>query len=181
MKDVVFITGNQNKADYLSKYLEHPVEHINVDLVEIQSLDLKEIVRHKMLQAYAQVQRPVLVEDVSLEFTALGRLPGTLIKWFMEELSFEQICDLLRDKDRSASAYCVLGYFNGTEEYYFEGELHGSVPDKPAGSGGYGWDSIFIPEGYTVTRAELNEEDYKLMYLKIRPFDQVKAFLVGKE
>ena len=181
MKDAVFITGNQKKADYLSKYLGHPVDHIKVDLDEIQSLDLKEVVRHKMLQAYAQVQRPVLVEDVSLEFVALGRLPGTFIRWFLEELSFEQICELLNGKDRSAISRCVFGYFDGKEERYFEGGLQGSVPEKPAGSGGYGWDPIFIPEGYKVTRAELSEEDDKLTYLKIKPFDQVKAFLVGNE
>lgn len=179
MRDAVFITGNQKKADYLSKYLGHPVDHLKVDLDEIQSLDLKEVVRHKMLQAYAQVQRPVLVEDVSLEFIALGRLPGTFIRWFLEELSLEQICELLNGKDRSAIARCVFGYFDGKEEHYFEGGLQGSIPKKPAGAGGYGWDSIFIPEGYEVTRAELSDEDDKLTYLKIKPFDQVKVFLTG--
>ena len=179
MKDVVFITGNQNKADYLSKYLGHHAEHIKVELEEIQSLDLKEVVRHKMLQAYAKVGRPVLVEDVSLEFTALKRLPGTFIKWFLEELTFEQICSLLNGKDRSATARCIFGYFDGKEERYFEGNMLGSIPEKPAGKGGYGWDPIFIPEGYTVTRAELSEEDDKITYLKIKPFEQVKAFLIG--
>lgn len=80
MKDAVFITGNQKKADYLSKYLGHTIDHVKVDLDEIQSLDLKEVVRHKMRQAYEKVGRPVLVEDVSLEFSALGKLPGTFIR-----------------------------------------------------------------------------------------------------
>ena len=44
MKDVVFITGNQTKADYLAKFLGHPVEHMKVELDEIQSLDFKEVV-----------------------------------------------------------------------------------------------------------------------------------------
>jgi len=178
MKEAVFITGNQKKADYLSKYLGHPVEHIKVDLDEIQSLDLKEVVRHKVLQAYEQVKKPVLVEDVALEFRALGRLPGTFIRWFIEELSFEQICTLLDGKDRSATARCVFGYYDGTEERYFEGSLNGSIPQKPAGGGGYGWDSIFIPEGYEKTRAELSEEDDRITYLKIKPFGQVKEFLL---
>lgn len=179
MKQAVFITGNQKKADYLSKYLGHPVEHVKVDLDEIQSLDLKEVVRHKMHQAYSQVNRPVLVEDVALEFTALGRLPGTFIRWFIEELSFEQVCSLLDGKDRAAVARCVFGYYDGKEEFYFEGSLPGSISEKPAGKGGYGWDSIFIPEGYAVTRAELSEEDDRTTYPKIKPFDEVKKFLVG--
>lgn len=178
MKDVVFITGNQNKADYLSKYLGCPVDHVKVDLDEIQSLDLKEVVRHKMLQAYETVKQPVLVEDVSLEFTALGRLPGTFIRRFLDELSHEGLCRLVDSKDRTAIARCVFGYFDGTNEHYFEGGLKGSIPDKPAGKGGYGWDSIFIPEGYSVTRAELNEEDDRLTYLKVKPFDEVREFLL---
>ena len=179
MRDAVFITGNQDKADYLSKYLGHHVDHIKIDLDEIQSLDLRAVVRHKMLQAYAKVDRPVLVEDVALEFTALGRLPGTLIKWFLEELSFEELCRLVDGKDRSATARCVFGYYDGAEEYYFEGSLRGCIPEKPTGTGGFGWDPIFIPEGYSVTRAELSGEDDKLTYLKIKPFEQVKDFLTG--
>jgi non-canonical purine NTP pyrophosphatase (RdgB/HAM1 family) len=177
MKEAVFITGNQKKADYLSKYLGHPVEHVKIDVDEIQSLDLKEIVQHKVRQAYAAVQKPVLVEDVALEFKALGKLPGTFIKYFIEELSFEQICELLNGKDRSATARCVFGYFDGNDEHYFEGILSGTIAEKPAGTGGFGFDPIFIPDGYTVTRAEMSEEDDRLTYLQMKPFGQVKAFM----
>lgn len=62
----MFITGNQNKADYLSRYLGFHVEHRKIDLDEIQSLNLNEIVEHKVRQAYEKVQGPVIVEDVSL-------------------------------------------------------------------------------------------------------------------
>lgn len=180
MKDVVFITGNQKKADYFAELIGHPVEHVNVDLDEIQSLDLRAIVKRKLHQAYAQVQRPVLVEDVALEFTAMGRLPGTLIKWFLEDMSHEQICHLLDGKDRSAMARCMFGYFDGTTETYFEGSMAGLVPETPAGTGGYGWDPIFIPEGYSVTRAELSAGDDKLTYLRIKPIEKVREFLNEK-
>lgn len=178
MKDVVFITGNQSKADYLAKYLGHPVEHIKMDLDEIQSLDLREIVGRKMRQAFEKAGRPVLVEDVSLEFTALGRLPGPFIRWFLDEMSLEKICALVDGKDRSAIARCVFGYYDGKEEKYFEGSMRGSVPEKPAGKSGFGWDSIFIPEGYSVTRAELSLEDDEKTYTQVKPFAQVKEFLL---
>ena len=69
-KNITFITGNQDKADYLAKYLGLPVKHIKLDLDEIQSLDLSSIVEHKVRQAYDKIKTPVIVEDVSLEFTA---------------------------------------------------------------------------------------------------------------
>lgn len=88
VQEITFITGNQDKADYLARYLGFPVEHLKLDLDEIQSLDLKEIVEHKVQQAYEKIRRPVLVEDVSLEFLALGRLPGPFIRFFLEKMSF---------------------------------------------------------------------------------------------
>ena len=86
MQTITFITGNQKKADYLAQYLGLNIEHVKLDLDEIQSLDLREIVEHKVRQAYAKVGKPVLVEDVSLIFSELGKLPGPFIKFFEQEL-----------------------------------------------------------------------------------------------
>ncbi len=177
MKDVVYITGSQKKAEYFAKLIGFEVGHVKVDLDEIQSLDLHEVVRHKLRQAYKQVNRPVLVEDVSLEFPALGRLPGTFIKWFQEELSHEQLCRMLDGKDRTAVARCVFGYFDGISETYFEGSLEGSVPEVPSGTLGFGWDPIFIPKGYSVTRAELSPEEDEITYRMIKPITQISKFL----
>jgi inosine triphosphate pyrophosphatase len=180
MKDVVFITGNQDKADYFSRLVGYPIEHTKVELDEIQSLDLREVVKHKLHQAYSHIKRPVLVEDVSLEFVALGKLPGTFIKWFLEGMSQQDICDLLNGKDRRAIARCVFGYFDGKEEVYFEGEMAGSIVETPAREGGFGWDRLFIPDGYATTRSELSEEDDHKTYMIIKPIDKVRDFLLAR-
>ena len=52
MNKITFITGNQSKADYFAKYLGISVDHRKVELDEIQSLNLREIVEHKVKQAY---------------------------------------------------------------------------------------------------------------------------------
>lgn len=176
-KDIIFITGNQNKADYLARYLGFVVKHIKLDLDEIQSLDLKKIVEHKVRQAYEKVKAPVIVEDVSLEFAAFGRLPGPFIRFFIEEVPFETICSMLNEKTRKAIARCVFGYYDGKTLKLFEGKLNGEVSKNPAGENGYGWDKIFIPEGYEVTRAQLSEEDDRKTYLQIKPFAKLKKFL----
>jgi len=176
---ITFITGNQNKADYLARYLGLPIKHVKLDLDEIQSMDLKEIVGHKVRQAYAEIKSPVIVEDVSLEFEALGGLPGPFIKFFIERLSFESICSMLNDKSRKATAKCVFGYYDGRTLKFFEGSMNGEIPQVPAGEGGYGWDKIFIPTGYTITRAQMNEEDDQKTYLQIKPFAALKEFLLS--
>ncbi|PIR85047.1 non-canonical purine NTP pyrophosphatase [Candidatus Kaiserbacteria bacterium CG10_big_fil_rev_8_21_14_0_10_45_20] len=177
---VRFITGNQKKAAYLAKYLDFPVEHLKIDLDEIQSLDLKEIVEHKARQAYERIKQPVIVEDVSLEFAALGRLPGTFIKFFIDEIPFETICSMVDGKTRKATAKCAFGYFDGQDLQFFEGKLDGEIAKTPAGENGYGWDKIFIPDGYTVTRAQLSEEDDQKTYLQVKPFAKLKVFLESK-
>lgn len=177
MANITFITGNQSKADYLAKYLGFPVDHHKLDLDELQSLDLRTIVEHKVKQAYEQLHTPVIVEDASLEFGALGRLPGTLIKWFVDELDFPTIISLLDGKDRSATARCMFGYYDGQTLEFFEGKMDGKIAEQPRGKNGFGWDVIFSPEGYTITRAEMDEADYQKTYVAIKPFAQLKSFL----
>jgi non-canonical purine NTP pyrophosphatase (RdgB/HAM1 family) len=181
MKKIIFITGNQNKADYLGKYLGIPIDHKKIDLDEIQSLDLRKIVEHKVRQAYEKIKGPVIVEDVSLEFTAFGKLPGPFIRFFVDKMSFQAICAMLDGKTRKATARCVFGYFDGKILRFFEGKLDGEIAKKPAGKNGFGWDKIFIPKGYTVTRASLNEEDDCKTYLKCKPFAKLKKFLLSKK
>jgi inosine/xanthosine triphosphate pyrophosphatase family protein len=69
--NVTFVTGNANKAKYFSELIGMPISYHSVDIHEIQSLDLKEIARHKARLAYEQLKKPVLVEDVSLTINYL--------------------------------------------------------------------------------------------------------------
>lgn len=180
MSNVTFITGNQNKADYLAKMLGIDVKHQKIGLDEIQSTSLEEIVTHKVKQAYEIAQKPVLVEDVSLGFDALGGLPGPFIKFFVEAPDgLQKLCTMLDGlEDRGAEAACVFGYYDGEHLELFRGGLHGTIADYPKGENGFGWDQIFCPDGYDgKTRAELNPSDDEKTYTTIKPFKELRAFL----
>lgn len=180
MKHPVFITGNQNKADYLAKTLGIELEHQKIDLDEIQSVNPLEIVEHKVRQAYDMIQKPVLVEDVSLVFNALNGLPGPFIKFFVEaENGLENLCRMLDGfEDRSAFASVVYGYFDGETLEIIPGKMDGMIATSPRGEGGYGWDKIFEPQGYDgLTRAELSPEKDIESYNKLRDFDGLRTFL----
>jgi non-canonical purine NTP pyrophosphatase (RdgB/HAM1 family) len=177
---VVFITGNQHKADHLQRLLDVPIDHTKVDLDEIQSLSLDEIVTHKVKQAYDIVKKPVLVEDVSLSFSALGGLPGPFIKFFVEaDDGLEKLCRMLDSfDDRSARAECVFGYYDGTTLKLMRGGLDGIISRHPQGDGGFGWDRIFCPKGYEgKTRAELILEQKDKTYQTIKPIAELRDFL----
>lgn len=177
MQKIIFVTGNQNKADYLAKFLGLPIEHKKIDLDELQSLDLAEIIEHKVMQAYQKVKNPVIVEDVSLEFCALGKLPGPFIRFFLEQMSLQEICSLLKGKNRRAIARCAIGYYDGKTLKIFEKKLLGTIAMRPSGKNGFGWDHVFIPDGYTVTRAALDQRDYQKTYLRYKPIMPLKKFL----
>lgn len=177
MKEVTFITGNLNKVKYLEQYLGVPMAHTKLDLDEIQSLDAKKIVEHKVRQAYDLIKKPVLVEDGSLEFVALGRLPGPFIRFFVDEMPLETMCSLLEGRDRKAIARTTFGYFDGKEVLLFQGELSGTIAQAPAGENGWDWDRIFIPDGYSITRGQMSPEQYEETTMKLRPFAALKEFL----
>ena len=162
INSLTFITGNKAKAEQLARHFKFPVKHHKVDLDEIQSLDLSKIVEHKAREAYKIIKSPVLVEDVSLKFTALGNLPGPLIKWFLSELDNSGLCNLLTNfKDKTAVAEVMFGYFDGKVFKTFIGSYKGRIADKPRGDSGFGWDPIFIPQGKKKTWGEMDLDEQK--------------------
>ena len=175
----IFITGNQSKAEYLSRQLGIELEHRKIELDELQSTDLHTIVEHKLKQAYAVCKKPVLVEDVSLVFNALGALPGPYIKWFVEYAGDEACCLMLDGfEDRSAVIRCTFGYYDGVNIEFFDSELPGQISKEPRGENGFGFDRFFINEGATVTRAEMTQEENERTYAELmKPFSKVRAFI----
>ena len=179
----VFITGNQNKVDYLRRTLGIELNIQNIELDEIQSADPREVVAHKVRQAYEIINQPVLVEDTSLSFNALDGLPGPFVKFFRTAHNgLEMMCRMLDGfEDRSAYATAIYAYYDGKELHTFAGRLNGIIADHPRGEGGYGWDAIFEPEGYGGrTRAELTPEEDVESYAKIRDYEGLRAFLKGQ-
>lgn len=179
MLNLTFITGNQNKADYLSRQMGIDIPHVKVELEELQSLDLHKIVGHKLQQAYKVVQAPVLVEDVSLEFTALKGLPGPFIKWFVDYPGGMACCNMLDGfVDRSAVIRCTFGYYDGERMEFFDSHLDGTISKEPRGSSGFGFDTFFIMDGYTETRAEFSQEKIEKTYAEqMKPFALVREFI----
>ena len=180
MQKLTFITGNSDKAKQLGKYLGITVLHEKMDLTEIQSLDLDDIIRHKVIEAYQHAQKPVLVDDTSLTIHAWGRLPGPFIKYFVHEMGNETICKILRPfADMSATAEVAIGLYDGKKIEIFSGEIKGRISEEPGGHGGFGWDAIFIPEGFEIPRAAMEEKDYDDTSPRKRALQKLEAYLKG--
>jgi non-canonical purine NTP pyrophosphatase (RdgB/HAM1 family) len=180
-QSLTFVTSNKAKAEQVSRYLHLPVVHQKVELTEIQSLDIEKVVTHKVNEAYRQLNTPVLVDDNALVITAMGKLPGTFIKFFEQELGYEGLCRLAdMSEDRHAQALVTIGFGDGIQTATFTGTLEGTIADHPRGKGGFGWDSIFIPKGYTQTRAEMDDDDYDATLPRKFALEKLNTFLDNK-
>jgi len=178
---LTFITSHTKKAEEISWHLGHPVKHHKLDLPEIQSLDPHDVIRVKAEEAYRILQRPVLVEDFSLRFEALGKLPGPLIKWFLQELKVEGLCRLLNGySSRTAYAQTCFGYCDEEGVQIFDGVMRGTIVRELRGDNGYGTDGIFIPEGQNKTWGEMDKEEQITYSVRRLGLEKLEEFLARK-
>lgn len=178
MEKITFVTGNANKARELENYLGITINQQKLDLPEIQSLDLATVAIAKAQTAYQLLGTPVLVEDTALTFSALGKLPGPFIKYFLESLQNEGMTHLLNTyKNRNASAMTCFAFVDKNGLQTFVGETLGTIADKPRGKEGFGWDAIFIPSGHTETWAEMTLGEKQKTSMRVRSLDKLKIFL----
>lgn len=173
-----YVTGNVNKAKYFNDMVGRELPYAAVDTIEIQSLDITEVVTAKARAAYEQLGQPVLVEDTFLIFPLLGKLPGTLIKWFLEELGSEGLCRLVdRDPQRQAIAGAAFCYYDGTDLKVFKSQLEGTIAQEPLGDAGFGWNPVFIPAGQDLTLGQMDDQSFRHYYGQIKPFSAVRELL----
>ncbi|KPM50391.1 hypothetical protein ACG83_40385 [Frankia sp. R43] len=157
---VALVTGNAGKAREYSSLLGVEVTATRLDLVEIQSLDVATVVESKAADAYAKLHRPVLVDDTGLALDAWNGLPGALVAWFLDTVGTQGLLAMAAGvADRGATATTALGYADATGVRVFTGTVHGMLTTEPRGSGGFGYDTIFVPSGSTQTFAEMPSEE----------------------
>jgi len=176
---ITLITGNLGKVSEVSRYLGMEIEHQEIDLEEIQSLDLEEIVKDKAMRAFEKIKSPVLVEDVSFVFHSLGKLPGPFIKWFQKELGNGGLCRLVDGKDRSCVATVCYGFCDGNNVNFFSGSMAGTVAENPRGDNSFGWAPVFIPNGYTKSYAELTNEEQAEIAMRNEALKKFREFILN--
>jgi XTP/dITP diphosphohydrolase len=158
--EALFVTSNPNKAREAVEILGVELKRVGLDLPELQALDVAQVAAVKAAAARETLgapDSPILVEDSGLVVEAWNGLPGAFTKWFLKSVGNEGLLRMLSgEENRSARAVCAVAVAvaDGSVRV-FVGEVGGSIAPEPRGSGGFGWDPIFIPEGHTETYAEL--------------------------
>ncbi len=114
----------------------------------------------------------VLADDTGIEVVGLGNLPGVHSARYAgaHARDSENVAKMLKMitirnvADRKARFYCSIVVFTpDNQEWTFDGEMWGTISKLPTGTHGFGYDSIFIPDGQTQSLAELGP-GYKLSH-----------------
>ena len=180
---VTFITGNQKKLDevlaILGDSLPFTLVSQKLDLPELQGEPV-EVSLEKCKYAAQQVDGPVMVEDTSLCFNALGGLPGVYIKYFLEKTGHAGLNNILAAyPDKSAYAQCIFSFCPGRGQtpIAFVGQTHGTI--VPArGPTDFGWDPVFQPDGFAETYAEMDKAVKNTISHRYRSLDKLRTYLV---
>lgn len=153
-----FATKNDNKLREVNNILGYNLEQISLELFEPQNIKVEEVVKEKAKDAFQKSGKIVLVDDTSLEIAAWNKLPGALIKWFLNTVDNDGILKMLAtEENRKAVAKTAVGFFNGEKSHIFVGEISGTIAKTVRGTEGFGFDAIFIPDGYEESFAEMSE------------------------
>lgn len=155
LSNIVVVTSNKNKLAEINEILGTNHKVSKLDVPEIQSLDIDEVITAKAKEAYAKVKKPVLVEDISLEIKNLKGLPGPFVKFFLHTLGTEGTVALLGNKSTETKVTAATAIYDGKNLKIFKGTVNGTLVKKDRGTGGFGFDKVFVPNGYKQTYAQM--------------------------
>ena len=170
MKELVFATNNQNKADEVSALLEGQYKILTlkdigceVDIPET-GITFAENAALKSNFIYEHYNLDCFGDDSGLEVEALDKEPGIYSARYSgirdDQKNLELVLQKLSGKtDRKARFITVIALSQGGKDYLFEGKIEGTIRNEPKGDHGFGYDPIFQPDGYTVTFAEMTKAE----------------------
>ncbi len=166
-----FLSKNENKINEAKTILEPlgaKIVPISFPINELQTLDVKAIVRDKALRAFAKIGHEIFVEQTCLYIDALNGFPGGLTQPFWDTLKADRFCELFgQGENCGLTAKTWIGYCDGQRIHHFEGEIRGAVSRAPRGDPTFQWDCVFVPDGHEMTFAEMGEKKNEISMRRI--------------
>ena len=170
-----FVSKNPDKIKEVKAILgSDSIEVLGSDTTinEIQSPDINEIVKDKVLKAFKQIKRTLIVEHTGLYIQEFGNLPGGLTQVFWDSLGAEGFCRYFGGLECTAKT--VVAYCNGKGYKLYEGTIEGRITKQPGGTSTFQWDPVFIPNGYDQTFAEMSPEKKNEISMRKKALTQLK-------
>ncbi len=199
-----WLSNSVKKILYLASNNPHKYEEIHAilppkyELKKLSELDksfsLKETGKtlsdnslQKAFQIASRFGVDVISDDTGLEVEALNYAPGVYSARYAgananAEANRKKLLDALAGQDnRRARFRTVLTLINGNDWRQFEGKIEGRITEMERGEGGFGYDSIFTPEGFNETFAQMPAGEKNRISHRARALEKMIAYLKGNE
>lgn len=186
---LIFATNNQHKVEEIQAAIGGELEVISLKQAGID-IDIPE--SHDTLEANASEKSRTIhqltnqhcfSEDTGLEVEALNGEPGVKsARYAGEDKAFDKnieklLSNLGNENNRKARFRTVISLIWEGQEWLFEGICEGSITWQPAGSGGFGYDPVFIPTGSDRTFAEMSLAEKNAISHRKKAADKLVLFL----
>ena len=191
MKEIVFASHNKGKIQEIKNILEPlGIKIISSSDIEIPDVEetgstFAENSLQKSTTIAKFVGKPCIADDSGLCVDALNGAPGVFSARYAPDRDFDKGMDKLLDeisessiKSRNAHFACVisLAYPDGHYEL-FEGRVDGQIAEQKMGEGGFGYDPLFIPDGYNCSFAQMGSEEKNKISHRARALQKFKEFM----
>ncbi len=187
--ELVFASNNQHKLREIRDIAGNDYQMLSlVDIGFHEEIDETELTLegNALLKARAIHQRfnkNVFADDTGLEVEALDGRPGVFsARYAGEGCSFEDnVKKLLQElkgiENRKARFRTAIALILNDKEYIFEGIVNGVITERPSGGGGFGYDPVFLPDGYQQNFAEMDAEIKNKISHRGRAMEKLFVFL----
>ena len=171
------ITHNAGKFKEIKKIIDS-VEMVNMEYPEIQSERIEDVVEFALDWLAERINGNFVIDDSGLFISSLRDFPGIYSAYVFKTIGNEGILKLMEGKDdRRAYFKTVIGLRYEGENYKFVGLCHGEISKEMQGNNGFGYDPIFIPEGYDRTFGEMNVEEKNRISHRGKAIMKLRGFL----
>ena len=167
---LIFATHNKNKLKEVKSLIPKTIDLLSLDDINLLT-EIKEtestIEGNALLKAktiYEQTGTNCFADDSGLLVDALNGAPGVYSARYAGEQKNDEdnmsklLQELGNNKNRNAHFKTVMALIIDGKDYLFEGIIHGKIITEKIGTNGFGYDPIFMPDGYTETFAQLSSE-----------------------
>jgi len=187
--ELVFASNNEHKLREISEILGSGFKLLSLkdigchDDIPEPWPTLEENALAKARYVYERFGPDCFADDTGLEVLALGGKPGVQSARYAGpgKNSHDNMQKLLREMEgltnRQARFRAVIALIKDGREFLFEGIVNGTIAHAPKGEGGFGYDPVFVPEGYHQTFGELPSELKNTMSHRFRAIEKLVGFL----
>lgn len=187
--NLIFASKNQHKVDEISALLPQGISikslnDLDIDDIPETGKTLQENALIKARYVYKHSGKNCFADDTGLEVESLGGAPGVYsARYAGEEKSSEKnmlklIDELKNYNNKTARFRTVIALIFNDKEYLFDGEIKGQIIDTKRGNVGFGYDPIFVPDGYSETFAELSIEEKNKISHRAMAVEKLLKFLL---